>query len=118
MHFGTPLLDTDVLLFYLLLLHFSRKALGVHDDLELELIEVIETFDLAIKQLLDFVSLFITWCWICHFTLNVRPDILDRHDFIFDQEGRKIEKTLVGGIELLFCQVFTGQLVAGTDSCR
>ena len=57
--------------------------------------------------MLDFVSLLIAWCRICHFTLDVGPNILNRHDFIFDQDGSQIEKTLVHGIELLFRQVFT-----------
>ena len=48
MHFSSPLLDTDVFLFDLLLLHFTRETLSVHDDLELELVEVVETFDLAV----------------------------------------------------------------------
>ena len=66
-----------MLLFYLLILHFSRKALSVHDDLELELIEVIETFDLAIKQLLDFISFANNFHPAIKFTYELSPTTIN-----------------------------------------
>lgn len=73
--------------------HLLFKLLRVHDCLEHQLVQVVQTLDLICENLIDLVTCALLWQ--LQLVFEMRPDVLECNHTVFDQHRCQVEKALV-----------------------